>query len=97
VQLAGTAIDDDLWDLILQCGRREEVVAQAVENLEFSLLAQHVHDLAQLFHKLYHAHPVVPEEDEGLRRLRRAAFTVFADEMKILLEQLLGIPVPAEM
>jgi hypothetical protein len=39
----------------------------------------------------------VPEEDEGLRRLRRAAFTLFADEMRIVLEELLGIPVPVEM
>jgi arginyl-tRNA synthetase len=97
MELSGTAVDDDLWDLVLQCGRREEVVAQAVDNLEFSLLAQHVHGLAQLFHKLYHGHPVIPEEEIDVRRLRRAVFTVFADEMNVLLEELLGIPVPAEM
>ena len=70
---------------------------QAVDNLEFSLLAGHVHNLAQLFHKLYHGHPVVPEDDENLRLMRRAVFTLFAEEMKILLEELLGIPVPEEM
>ena len=95
--LAGTEIGDDLWGLILQCARRKEVVGQAINNLEFSLLAQHVHDLAQLFHSLYHAHPVVPEDDDDIRRLRRAVFTLFDAEMKILLEQLLGIPVPEEM
>ncbi len=95
--LAGTAIDDELWDLVLQCARRHEVVAQAVASLEFSLLAQHVHDLAQLFHKLYHGHPVVPEENVQLRRLRRAVFTVFVDEIRVLLEDLLGIPIPTEM
>jgi len=68
-----------------------------VETLEFSLLAQHVHGLAQLFHKLYHSHPVVPEDDDQVRRVRRAVFTVFTDEMKTLLEDLLGIPVPSEM
>ena len=82
---------------MLQCARRREIVASAVETLEFSLLAQHVHGLAQLFHKLYHAHPIVPEDDDQVRRLRRAVFTVFADEMSVLLEELLGIPVPAEM
>ena len=96
-QLGGIEIADDLWDLVLQCALRREIVAQAVASLEFSLLAQHVHGLAQLFHKLYHAHPVVPEEDPSVRFLRRAVFTVFADEMRILLEDLLGIPVPAEM
>jgi len=95
--LAGAAVDDELWDLVLQCARRREIVAQSVACLEFSLLAQHVHELAQLFHKLYHGHPVVAEEDAGLRRLRRAVFTVFVDEIEVLLEELLGIPIPTEM
>lgn len=95
--LTSAELPDDLWDLVLQCGRRHEVVRQAVASLEFSLLAQHVHDLAQAFHRLYHNHPVVPEDDAGLRRLRRAVFGLFAAEMRILLEELLGIPVPAEM
>jgi len=95
--LAGVDIGDDLWDLVLQCARRREIVASAVQALEFSLLAQHVHGLAQLFHKLYHAHPVIPEQDEDIRRVRRAVFTVFANEMNVLLEELLGIPIPTEM
>ncbi len=90
-------IPDDLWGLVLECVRRRDVVEQAVANLEFSLLAQHVHNLAQLFHRLYHSNPVVPEEDEKLRALRRAVFTLFADEMHVLLEELLGIPIPDEM
>ena len=96
-ELNGTEIGDDLWELVLQCARRREVVGQAVANLEFSLLAQHVHELAQLFHRLYHAHPVVPEENGETRRLRRAVFTLFESEMKVLLEELLGIAVPEEM
>jgi arginyl-tRNA synthetase len=95
--LAGLDIADDLWELLLECARREEAVAQAVANLEFSLLAQHVHNLAQLFHKLYGVHPVIPEEDARLRALRRAVFTVFSEEIRGLLEDLLGIPVPSEM
>ncbi|NOZ78743.1 MAG: arginine--tRNA ligase [Acidobacteria bacterium] len=90
-------IPDDLWGLVLECARRREIIGQAVDTLEFSLLAQHAHNLAQLFHKLYHVHPVLPEEDEALRRLRRAVFTVFVREMRSLLEELLGIPVPEEM
>ena len=74
-----------------------DVVEQAVSSLEFSLLAQHAHNLAQLFHRLYHAHPVVPEDDDSIRALRRAVFTLFVDEMGVLLEELLGIPIPEEM
>jgi len=95
--VAGLEIPDDLWELVLECARRRDVVAQAVANLEFSLLAQHVHGLAQLFHRLYHNHPVVPEDDGALRALRRAVFTLFVDEMQVLLEELLGIPIPEEM
>jgi len=95
--IAEEDLTDDLFELVLECARRNEVVANAVANLEFSLLAQHVHNLAQLFHKLYIPHPVVPEEDEPKRRVRRAVFSLFAREMDVLLEQLLGIPVPEEM
>ncbi len=95
--LEGVELDDDLWDLVLQIARRREIVAQAVANLEFSLLAQHAHEMAQFFHRLYHNHPVVPEEDGDKRKLRRAVFTLFSDEMQVLLEELLGIPVPEEM
>jgi arginyl-tRNA synthetase len=95
--LAGAEIGNDLWELVLQCARRREVVAQSIANLEFSLLAQHVHELAQLFHRLYHAHPVVAENDVDTRRLRRAVFTLFESEMRVLLEELLGIPIPEEM
>jgi len=95
--LNGARLDDDLWELVLQCGRRRDVVSQAVSNLEFSLLAQHVHNLAQLFHKLYHGHPVTQENDDDVRLLRRAVFTLFVTEIRYLLENLLGIPVPEEM
>ncbi len=96
-RLAGTAIPDDLWELVLQCARTGEIVRQAVANLEFSLLAQHAHELAQLFHKLYHGHPVLREEDPDLRLLRRAVFSLFVTEIRDILETLLGIPVPEEM
>ncbi len=95
--LRETEVPDDLWELVLACARRREVTAQAVASLEFSLLAQHAHGLAQLFHKLYHVHPVLREEDATLRRLRRAVFTLFVREMHVVLEELLGIPVPEEM
>ena len=95
--LAGAELDDDLWEMVVQIARRREIVSQAVANLEFSLLAQHAHELAQLFHRSYHHHPVVPEEDADIRRVRRAIFTLFSDEMQILLEELLGIPIPEEM
>ena len=96
-RLVEAELPDDLWDLVLQCALRSQVIDQAVRNLEFSLLAQHAHNLAQLFHKLYHDHPVMREPDASVRLVRRAAFTVFVREMHRILEQLLGIPIPEEM
>jgi len=95
--LEGADLPDDLWELVLACARRREIVAQATASLELSLLTQHVHDLAQLFHKLYRGHRVIQEADDRLRAARRAVFTVFAREVRTLLEELLGIPVPDEM
>lgn len=90
-------LPDGLWDLVLGCARTREMVAKAVASLEFSLVASHAHDLAQLFHKLYHDNPVLHAPDEPTRAVRRAVFRLFAAEISDILESLLGIPVPAEM
>lgn len=90
-------LPDGLWDLVLGCARTREMVAKAVASLEFSLVASHAHDLAQLFHKLYHDNPVLHAPDEPTRAVRRAVFRLFAAEIADILESLLGIPVPAEM
>ena len=82
---------------MLAAGRTDEMVSKAVTSLEFSLLASHAHDLATLFHKLYHDNPVLHAPDEATRVLRRAVFRLFATTITDILEELLGIPVPAEM
>ena len=57
----------------------------------------HARDTAQMFHKLYHEHPVLHAADEPTRALRRAVFRLFAATVTAILEELLGIPVPSEM
>jgi arginyl-tRNA synthetase len=91
------ALPDDLWELVLACARTAEMVEKAVASLEFSLVAGHARDLAQLFHKLYHEHPVLHAGDEAARALRRGVFRLFAGTITAILEELLGIPVPQEM
>ncbi|MGE5235403.1 MAG: arginine--tRNA ligase [Acidobacteriota bacterium] len=90
-------VPDDLWELVHACARTPEMVERAVAVLEFSLLAGHARDLAQLFHKLYHEHPVLHAEDEAVRTVRRAVFRLFAATVTEILEPLLGIPIPTEM
>jgi arginyl-tRNA synthetase len=95
--VAGADVPDDLWELALGCARTEEMVGKAVASLELSLLASFTHDLAANFHTLYREHPVLHAPDEATRALRRAVFRVFAATIRENLEELLGIPVPAEM
>lgn len=90
-------VPDDLWELVLASARTAEIVEKAAATLEFSLLAGHARDIAQLFHKLYHEHPVLHAADEPTRALRRAVFRLFAATITEILEPLLGIPVPQEM
>ena len=94
---AAASVPDDLWQLVLACARTPEMVEKSVSALEFSLLAGHARELAQLFHKLYHEHPVLHAEDDAARALRRGVFRLFAATITTILEELLGIPVPAEM
>lgn len=90
-------VPDDLWALVFTCGRLGEMTEKAVAALEFSLLASFARDLAQAFHKLYHEYPVLHAPDEQARALRRAVFRVFQGTIATILEELLGIPLPAEM
>ncbi len=94
---ATATVPDDLWELAFACARTEEVAAKALSSLEFSLLAGHTRELAQLFHKLYHEHPVLHAGDEATRALRRGVFRLFGATVRQILEELLGIPVPEEM
>jgi arginyl-tRNA synthetase len=96
-EATAAAVPDDLWELVLASSRTQEMAEKAVGSLEFSLLAGYARDLAQLFHKLYHEHPVLHAEDEPTRALRRAVFRVFATTITMILEELLGIPVPQQM
>jgi arginyl-tRNA synthetase len=94
---AAAVVPDDLWELVFACARTPDMVAKAAAALEFSLLAGHARELAQLFHKLYHEHPVLHATDQETRALRRAVFRLFAATAAEILEPLLGIPVPPEM
>ena len=98
-QIAGLQskhFDDDLWDLMHTADQIGETVARACETLELSLIARAAVDLAQKFHSVYHKHPILHEEDEGLRAARLLAVLTFKQSLEQLLA-LLGVPVPERM
>ena len=88
--------DGPLWNLVLALGRLEEVIEQAVESLELSLLAKYAFGLAQHFNRFYHGYPIVHAEDADDRALRVLVAYAFQKQLATALE-LLGIPLPDRM
>ena len=99
-QAAPAALDDpagtDLWALVLEASRLDEVADQAVRTLELSALAKYAFGLAQAFNAFYHRYPVIKETDPGARAWRAAAVVYFRRQLICALD-LMGCDVPPRM
>ena len=87
---------DELWGLVLEAARLDEVADQAVRTLELSVLAKYAFGLAQRFNGFYHSSPVVGEADEAIQRWRAAGVAWFEAQMTRALG-LMGCEVPDRM
>ena len=90
------AAGDELWGLVLEASRLDEVADQAVRTLELSVLAKYAFGLAQRFNGFYHSSPVVAESDEPTRLWRAAGVAGFEAQMTRALA-LMGCEVPDRM
>ncbi len=95
-ELAGEVHGHDLWALVLEAARLDEVAEQAVRTLEFSVLAKYAFGLAQMFNAFYHRYPILNEERDDARRWRAAAVSYCRNQLTAALD-LMGIPVPPRM
>jgi arginyl-tRNA synthetase len=97
-ELTATSEPDshDLWALVFESARLDEVVDQTIRALEFSVLAKYAFGLAQLFNAFYHRYPILNEEDPARRRWRAAGVAQFRTQMTRVLD-LMGIEVPTRM
>ena len=95
-ELTGADEPHDLWALVLEAARLDEVVDQVVRALEFSGLAKYAFGLAQLFSAFYHKYPIVNEEDQARKLWRAAGVAYFRAQLTRALD-LMGIEVPARM
>jgi arginyl-tRNA synthetase len=90
----------ELWSLVLDAARLDEVVEQVVATLEFSVLAKYAFGLAQAFNAFYNLHPsrssILNEERDDARRWRAAAVIYLRNQLTRALD-LMGIAVPARM
>src|SRR4029079_11665044 len=88
--------DHELWNLVLEASRLDDVVEQVVRSLEFAVLAKYAFGLAQMFNAFYHKAPILKEDRQDVRRWRAAALVYFRQQLTRTLE-LMGIGVPVRM
>jgi arginyl-tRNA synthetase len=90
----------ELWSLVLDAARLDEIVEQVIATLEFSVLAKYAFGLAQAFNAFYNLHPsrssILNEERDHVRRWRAAAVIYVRDQLSRALD-LMGIGVPQRM
>ncbi|HET7218066.1 MAG TPA: arginine--tRNA ligase [Vicinamibacterales bacterium] len=86
----------ELWGLVLEAARLDEVVDQAVRTLELSVLAKYAFGLAQAFNAFYHRYSIINEERRDARYWRAAAVAYYRAQLTKALE-LMGASVPAKM
>jgi len=88
--------DHELWGLVLEASRLDDIVEQVVRSLEFAVLAKYAFGLAQLFNSFYHHAQILNEERDDVRRWRAAAVAYYRQQLTRALE-LMGVAVPARM
>jgi arginyl-tRNA synthetase len=95
--LTGTSDEaTDLWALVLEAARLDEVVEQAIRTLELSVLAKYAFGLAQAFNAFYHRYSILNEERRDTRVWRATAVLYYRDQLARALD-LMGVTVPARM
>ena len=87
---------DELWGLVLEAARLDEIVDQAVRTLELSVLAKYAFGLAQAFNGFYHKYPILNEERRDVKIWRAAAAAFYRAQLTRALE-LMGCRVPTRM
>jgi arginyl-tRNA synthetase len=86
----------DLWGLVLEAARLDDVVEQAIRTLELSVLAKYAFGLAQAFNAFYHRYSIINEERRDARIWRAAAVAYYRSQLTKALE-LMGATVPTRM
>ena len=87
---------DELWSLVLEAARLDEIVDTSVRTLELSVLAKFAFALAQSFNAFYHRQQILRESDETAR-LWRAAVVIYVRQQLTTALDLMGCAVPARM
>jgi arginyl-tRNA synthetase len=95
-ELEGGHGSHELWSLVLEAARLDEIVEQVIKTLEFSVLAKYSFSLAQSFNAFYHRSQILNEERDDVRRWRAGAVIYMRNQLTRALD-LMGIAVPPRM
>ena len=99
-ELAGATSGHELWSLVLEAARLDEIVEQVIRTLEFSVLAKYAFSLAQAFNGYYNLPPsrssILNEERDDVRRWRAAGVIYVRNQLTRALD-LMGVAVPPRM
>ena len=87
---------DELWGLILEAARLDEMADMAIRNLELSVVAKYAFGLAQAFNAFYHRQQILKEDREDARYWRAAGVAYVRRQLTRTLD-LMGCGVPARM
>jgi len=87
---------EELWGLMLEAARLDEIVDSAVRSLEPALLAKYAFGLAQAFNAFYHRQQILREEREDTRGWRAAGAAYLKRQLTLALD-LMGCEVPIKM
>ncbi len=95
-ELDGGNGSHEVWALVLEAARLDDVVEQVIRSLEFSVLAKWAFGLAQAFNAFYHRAPILAEERDDVKHWRAAAVIYVRDQLTTALG-LMGIDIPPRM
>jgi len=99
-EITGENGGHELWALVLEAARLDEVVEQVIRTLEFSVLAKFAFSLAQSFNGFYNLPParssILREENADVQRWRAAGIIYVRDQLARALD-LMGVEVPRRM
>ena len=95
-ELTGENGSHELWALVLEASRLDEIVEQVIRSLEFSVLAKYAFALAQEFNAFYHRSQILNEERDDVRRWRAAGVIYLRNQLTRALD-LMGVEVPPRM
>ena len=97
--LAGNALtqpSSEIWGLLFEASRLDDIADQAARSLELSVLAKYAFSLAQSFNTFYHRCPVIAEPDRAIRLWRAIAVIYCQRQLRHALN-LMGCEAPSRM